>query len=36
VWTVDALDDVRLCVELGVDAIITNRAAVVLKELGRN
>jgi glycerophosphoryl diester phosphodiesterase len=35
VWTVDRLDDVALCVELGVDAIITNRPAKVLAELGR-
>ncbi len=35
VWTVDEVADVRLCRESGVDAIITNRPAVVLKELGR-
>lgn len=35
VWTVDELDDVRWCRDSGVDAIITNRPAAVLKELGR-
>lgn len=35
VWTVDHLDDVHLCMDLGVDAIITNRPARVLGELGR-
>jgi glycerophosphoryl diester phosphodiesterase len=35
VWTVDELDDVRRCLELGVEAIITNRPDAVLKELGR-
>jgi glycerophosphoryl diester phosphodiesterase len=25
VWTVDDPDDVKLCLKLGVDAIITNR-----------
>jgi glycerophosphoryl diester phosphodiesterase len=30
VWTVDEPDDVRLCIELGVDAIITNRPTLVL------
>jgi glycerophosphoryl diester phosphodiesterase len=25
VWTVDAPEDVELCLKLGVDAIITNR-----------
>lgn len=35
VWTVDEPDDVRLCVRLGVDAIITNRPANVLAMLGR-
>ncbi len=34
VWTVDAPEDVRLCVELGVDVIITNRPARVLEQLG--
>ena len=29
-WTVDRDEDVRLCLELGVDAIITNRPAHVL------
>ncbi|MBO1765493.1 glycerophosphodiester phosphodiesterase family protein [Allobranchiibius sp. GilTou38] len=29
VWTVDELEDVHLCLELGVDAIITNRPAMV-------
>ncbi len=35
VWTVDDLADVDLCVELGVDAVITNRPADVLEHLGR-
>ena len=35
VWTVDEKGDVDLCVELGVDAIITNRPAPVLGWLGR-
>jgi glycerophosphoryl diester phosphodiesterase len=35
VWTVDELDDVRRCLDLGVEAIITNRPEAVLKELGR-
>ena len=35
VWTVDEREDFELCVELGVDAIITNRPAKVLSWLGR-
>jgi len=35
VWTVDEPDDVDLCLELGVDAIITNRPGRVLRALGR-
>jgi glycerophosphoryl diester phosphodiesterase len=35
VWTVDELADVQRCLDLGVEAIITNRPAAVLKELGR-
>ncbi|MCQ4212364.1 glycerophosphodiester phosphodiesterase [Streptomyces longispororuber] len=35
VWTVDEPEDVDLCVRLGVDAIITNRPAAVLRQLGR-
>ena len=35
VWTVDLPDDVDLCLELGVDAIITNRPRSVLERLGR-
>ncbi|KAF0651913.1 MULTISPECIES: glycerophosphodiester phosphodiesterase [Streptomyces] len=35
VWTVDAPEDVELCVRLGVDAIITNRPGQVLSQLGR-
>ncbi|GAA2817473.1 glycerophosphodiester phosphodiesterase family protein [Kitasatospora sp. CM 4170] len=35
VWTVDEPDDVELCLELGVSAIITNRPAEVLAQLGR-
>jgi len=34
VWTVNEADDVDLCVELGVDAIITNRPRAVLQQLG--
>ena len=36
VWTVDQADDVELCRELGVDAIITNRPRQVLEALGRH
>ncbi|RZU29942.1 glycerophosphoryl diester phosphodiesterase [Streptomyces sp. BK022] len=35
VWTVNEPADVDLCVELGVDAIITNRPREVLGRLGR-
>ncbi|MBI1377903.1 MAG: glycerophosphodiester phosphodiesterase [Frankiales bacterium] len=35
VWTVDEPADVDLCLELGVDAIITNRPREVLGHLGR-
>jgi glycerophosphoryl diester phosphodiesterase len=35
VWTVDEPADVDLCLDLGVDAIITNRPRVVLGHLGR-
>jgi hypothetical protein len=35
VWTVDQPSDMDLCVELGVDAIITNRPRRVLERLGR-
>jgi glycerophosphoryl diester phosphodiesterase len=35
VWTVDEPADVELVLELGVDAIITNRPAQVLARLGR-
>ncbi|MDQ0762173.1 glycerophosphodiester phosphodiesterase [Streptomyces canus] len=35
VWTVNEPGDVDLCVELGVDAIITNRPRAVLDRLGR-
>ena len=35
VWTVDRRADVELCIELGVDAIITNRPRRVLDALGR-
>ncbi|MBO7935204.1 MULTISPECIES: glycerophosphodiester phosphodiesterase [Streptomyces] len=34
VWTVNETEDVDLCVELGVDAIITNRPRAVLHRLG--
>lgn len=36
VWTVDRPEDVSLCIDLGVDAIITNRPAQVLDALGRS
>ncbi|MDH6119442.1 glycerophosphodiester phosphodiesterase family protein [Kitasatospora sp. GAS204B] len=35
VWTVDRPEDVALCLELGVSAIITNRPRDVLSQLGR-
>jgi glycerophosphoryl diester phosphodiesterase len=35
VWTVDTYDDIDLCLELGVDAIITNRPKRVLGRIGR-
>ncbi|MFJ3715664.1 glycerophosphodiester phosphodiesterase [Streptomyces sp. NPDC090057] len=35
VWTVNEPADVDLCVDLGVDAIITNRPRAVLSRLGR-
>ncbi|MFJ6727529.1 glycerophosphodiester phosphodiesterase [Streptomyces sp. NPDC091281] len=35
VWTVNEPEDVELCLELGVDAIITNRPRAVLDQLGR-
>lgn len=35
VWTVDRSDDVALCLDLGVDAIITNRPALVIEHLDR-
>ncbi|MFJ2442265.1 MULTISPECIES: glycerophosphodiester phosphodiesterase [unclassified Streptomyces] len=35
VWTVNEPEDVELCVQLGVDAIITNRPKQVLSQLGR-
>jgi glycerophosphoryl diester phosphodiesterase len=35
VWTVDAAEDIALCLELGVEAIITNRPGRVLEALGR-
>ncbi|WP_344655162.1 glycerophosphodiester phosphodiesterase [Catenulispora subtropica] len=35
VWTVDQASDIDLCVELGVDAIISNRPQAVLARLGR-
>jgi glycerophosphoryl diester phosphodiesterase len=35
VWTVDTADDVELCLDLGVEAIITNRPGRVLRALGR-
>lgn len=35
VWTVNEPKDVEVCVDLGVDAIITNRPRAVLDQLGR-
>jgi glycerophosphoryl diester phosphodiesterase len=35
VWTVDDETDIDLCLELGVDAIITNRPRAVLTAVGR-
>ena len=35
VWTVNEPEDVDLCADLGVDAIITNRPRAVLRRLGR-
>ncbi|MFZ0159683.1 MAG: glycerophosphodiester phosphodiesterase family protein, partial [Kineosporiaceae bacterium] len=35
VWTVDEPDDVRRCLDAGVQAIITNRPRQVLDQLGR-
>lgn len=35
VWTIDTPEDVALCVDLGVDAIISNRPRLVLERLGR-
>ncbi|MDI2131890.1 glycerophosphodiester phosphodiesterase [Yinghuangia seranimata] len=35
VWTVDRPDDVDLCLQLGVDAIITNRPGTVLSQVSR-
>lgn len=35
VWTVDKKADVSLCLELGVDAIITNRPGRVVQMMGR-
>jgi glycerophosphoryl diester phosphodiesterase len=35
VWTVDEPDDIRRCLDAGVEAIITNRPQQVLNQLGR-
>lgn len=35
VWTVDTPEDIDFCMDLGVDALITNRSAAVLAHLGR-
>ncbi|MGA9148690.1 MAG: glycerophosphodiester phosphodiesterase family protein [Candidatus Nanopelagicales bacterium] len=35
VWVVDDPSDIDLCIKLGVDGIITNRPAAVLRRLGR-
>lgn len=34
VWTVDASEDIALCLELGVDAIISNKPAEVVAAIG--
>ena len=34
-WVVDDPSDIDLCIKLGVDGIITNRPASVLRRLGR-
>ncbi|MFE5093671.1 glycerophosphodiester phosphodiesterase [Streptomyces sp. NPDC056638] len=36
VWTVNEPEDVELCIDLGVEAIITNRPKQVLSQLGRS
>ena len=36
VWTVDSVEDVDRCLELGVDVIITNRPGHVLHRIGRS
>ncbi|MFF8710370.1 glycerophosphodiester phosphodiesterase [Streptomyces sp. NPDC015184] len=36
VWTVNEPEDVELCLDLGVEAIITNRPKQVLAQLGRS
>ncbi|MDK0520881.1 glycerophosphodiester phosphodiesterase [Streptomyces sp. ML-6] len=36
VWTVNEPEDVELCLDLGVEAIITNRPKQVLSQLGRS
>jgi glycerophosphoryl diester phosphodiesterase len=36
VWTVDSVEDVDRCLELGVDVIITNRPGHVLHRVGRS
>ncbi|WP_406495827.1 glycerophosphodiester phosphodiesterase [Streptomyces sp. NBC_00846] len=36
VWTVDEPEDVELCIDLGVEAIITNRPKQVLSQLRRS
>jgi glycerophosphoryl diester phosphodiesterase len=35
VWTVDQPQDIAMCIELGVDAIISNRPGAVLDAVGR-
>jgi len=34
VWTVNTEEQLKLCVDLGVEAVITDRPAYILKQLG--
>jgi glycerophosphoryl diester phosphodiesterase len=35
VWTVNSRADLDVCLDLGVDGVITDRPAYILGELGR-